>query len=161
MSGISRQYKLIPEAGVTMTRTAMFLPASERYSTVACAPTTSLPSTFVLPSTRNWTVFTSLSFVTCTENSASPTDAIGPDSDWLSGAGCRESAAVSAGSGVDHAAMVKQTRNRVARQSEVRNRIEFPPFQFSAGPLLGARNEPELEKIIVILINTCEIKEMR
>src|SRR5882762_4989642 len=120
-----------------MTRTAMFLPASERYSTVACAPTTSLPSTCVLPSTRNWTVFTSLSFFTCTENSASPTDAIGPDSDWLSGAGCRESAAVWAGSGVDQAAMVKQTRNRVARQSEVRNRIEFPPFQFDRGHSWG------------------------
>src|SRR6266566_829737 len=114
MSGISRQYKPIPEAGVKMTRKAVVFPASERYSTVGFAPPGSL----------------SLSFVTCTENSASPTDAIGPDSDWLSGAGCRESAAVSAGSGVDHAAMVKQTRNRVARQSEVRNRIEFPPFQF-------------------------------
>src|SRR5260370_15950854 len=111
-----------------MTRTAMFVPACERYWTVACAPTASLPSTFVLPSTRNWTVFTSLSFVTCTENSASPTDAIGPDSDWLSGAGCRESAAVWAGSGVDHAAMVEQTRNRVARRGEQRKIIEYLPF---------------------------------
>src|SRR5437879_4068855 len=139
MSDISPQYKLIPEAGVTMTRTAMFLPASERYSTVACAPTTSLPSTFVLPSTRNWTVFTSLSFVTCTENSASPTDAIGPDSDWLSGAGCRESAAVWAGSGVDQAAMVKQTRNKVARQSEVRNRIEFSSLSILTGATPGGK----------------------
>src|SRR6266581_8504077 len=135
MSGISRQYKLIPEAGVTMTRTAMFLPASERYSTVACAPTASLPSTFVLPSTRNWTVFTPWSFRTCTENSRSPTEAICPDDDCLSGVGCQLTGADRAGSGVDQAAMVKQTRNRVARQSEVRNRIEFPPFRFLTGAL--------------------------
>src|SRR2546430_13060761 len=139
MSGIARQYKLIPEAGVTMTRTAMFLPASERYSTVACAPTASLPSTFVLPSTRNWTVFTSLSFVTCTENSASPTDAIGPDSDWLSGAGCRESAAVSAGGGVDHAAKGKQTRNRVARERGGTERIKISPLLILRGAPPGGR----------------------
>jgi|SRR5882762_4892306 len=115
-----------------MTRRAMFLPSSERYSTVTSAPTASLPSTFVLPSTRNWTVFTPWSFLTCTENSRSPTEALGPDNDCLSGVGCKLTAADWAGSGVDQAVMVKQTRNRVARQSEVRSGIawNFLPFDF-------------------------------
>src|SRR6266851_10230497 len=106
----------------------MFLPSFERYSTVAWAPTASLPSTFVLSSTMNLTVLASLFFATCTENSASPTDVICPDNDWLSGVGCRGPAAGWAAGGVDQAAMVKQMRNSVARHIEARNRIGPPPI---------------------------------
>src|SRR6266850_394568 len=87
----------------------MFLPSFERYSTVACAPT---------------------------ENSASPTEVICPDKDWLSGVGC-EWPAARMGCGVDQAAIVKQNRNSVARHIEVRNRIEFPPIRFGPGPSVG------------------------
>src|SRR5882672_8764727 len=111
----------------------MFLPSIERYSTVAWAPTASLPSTFVLSSTMNWTALISLFFATCTENSASPTEVICPDKDWFSGVGS-EWPAARMGYGVDQAAIVKQKRNSVARHSEVRNRIKFPPIRFGPGP---------------------------
>src|SRR5439155_1323994 len=101
----------------------MFLPSVERYSTVALAPTASLPSTVVLSSTRNCTVLASLFFATCTENSASPTDVICPDNDWLSGVGSRGPAAGWAAGGVDQAAIVKQTRHSAARHGEARNRL--------------------------------------
>jgi hypothetical protein len=70
----------------------------------------------------------SLFFAACTENSASPTDAIVPDNVWLSGAGCPWLAPGRARSGVDHAAMVKQTTNSVTKHIDARNRIAFPPF---------------------------------
>jgi len=47
-----------------MTRRAMLLPSSERYSTVTSAPAASLPWILVWPSTRNWTVFTPWSVLT-------------------------------------------------------------------------------------------------
>src|SRR6266480_3961655 len=106
----------------------MFLPSVERYSTLAWAPTASLPSTVVLSSTRNLTVLASLFFATCTENSASPMDVICPDNDWLSGVGSRGRAAGWAAGGVDQAAIVKQTKNSVARQREARNRMVSPPI---------------------------------
>ena len=58
-----------------------------------------------------------------------------PDGDCWSGVGCKLTGADWEGSGVHQAAMVKQTRNRVARQGEVRNRIECPPFRFLTGAL--------------------------
>src|SRR2546430_10569229 len=62
-------------------------------------------------------------------------EAICLDNDCLSGVGCKLIAAEWAGSGVHQAPIVKLTRTRVARQSEVRNRIEFPPFRFLTGAL--------------------------
>src|SRR5258706_15892616 len=119
--------------GTTTTCTAMLLPASERYSTVAFAPTASLPSTLVSSSTRNLTMFTSLPFATSRANAASPIDAILPESDWFSGVGCGSQGASRSGTGADQAATVKQARNRVVRQSAVRNRIVFPPIRFWTG----------------------------
>ena len=60
-------------------------------------------------------------------------DEILPDNDWLSGVGCKGPAAARSGVGVDQAAMVKQTMSSVARQSEGRNRIKFPPIRFRPG----------------------------
>ena len=111
----------------------MFLPSSERYSTVACAPTESLPSTFVSPSMKNCTVFTFWSFITSTAKAASPTDEIFPATDWASGRAPGEAVPVYAGIGIDQAATVKQTRNRLAINTAVRNRIEFSSNSISTG----------------------------
>jgi len=73
-----------------------------------------------------------------TENSRSH-EAICLDNDCLCGIGCKLTAAEWTGRGVYQAAMVKQTTNRVARRSEVRNRIEFPPFRFLTGALQGGK----------------------
>src|SRR2546423_13119298 len=121
-----------------MARRAMLLPSSERYSTVTSAPAASLPWILVLPPTRNWTAFTPWSFLTVRRILDLP-GAICLDNDCLSGVGCKLIAAEWAGSGVHQAPMVKLTRTRVARQSEVRNRIEFPPFRFLTGALQGGK----------------------
>src|SRR5258706_7390274 len=119
--------------GTTTTCTAMLLPASERYSTVAFAPTASLPSTLVSSSTRNLTMFTSLPSATSRANAASLIEAILPESDWFSGAGCGPLGTSRSGTGADQAATVKQVRNRVPRQRAARNRIVYPPIRFWTG----------------------------
>src|SRR6266851_5552782 len=110
------------------------------FATVRTVFDRSLPSTFVLPSTRNCIVFTSWSFKTSREKAASPTDEIFPDADWLSGADLRWLAKGWAGSGMDQAASVKQKTNNVAKLSTVRNRIEFPPTRFGPGRVYSGTN---------------------
>src|ERR1700739_989208 len=107
----------------------MFLSAFERYSTVACAPASNLPSTFVLSSARNWTVFTSWSFVTRTDNSASPNRCDFPRQQLVIGRGLPGTCRRWGGRGVDQAAVVKQGTNSVIRNREVRNRIKYPQIQ--------------------------------
>src|SRR5215472_2090353 len=106
----------------------MFLPSAERYSTVACDPTLSLPSTLVSPSIRNSMVFLPCPLVTSSEKAASPIDAIFPDWDGLSAAGADLVRTRRSGTGVAQAAAVKHTTNSEARLSAVRNRIGIPPF---------------------------------
>jgi len=93
------------------------------------APTASLPSTLVSSSTRNLTMFTSLPSATSRANAASLIEAILPESDWFFGRWLRAARYKPVGKpGADQAATVKQVRNRVPRQSAVRNRIVFPPI---------------------------------
>src|SRR5438132_568050 len=139
----------------------MFLPSVERYSTVALAPTASLPSTVVLSSTRNCTVLASLFFATCTENSASPTDVICPDNDWLSGVGSRGPAAGWAAGGVDQAAIVKQTRNSVARHREARNRMVVSSNLTWTGMQASCTNKTKAEESSIFRATACEIKYLR
>src|SRR5205085_5193932 len=107
----------------------MFLPSAERYSTVACEPTLSLPSTLVSSSTRNSMVFLSWPLVTSSEKAASPIDAILPDWEGLSGTGTEFVGNSRSGTGVAQEATVKHTNN-MARLSAVRNRIGFLLFLF-------------------------------
>src|SRR5580704_3983988 len=126
----------------------MFFPLSERYSTSACAPMVSLPSTFVLSSTRNSTAGAPcLPFATLTVNAASPTDAICPDTDWFSGARLSPSPAAFAGKGCANTARVKQAINSVANERIVRNLILSFSNLISTGTSERARNKPNSSKI--------------
>src|SRR6266480_1523692 len=136
----------------------MFLPSVERYSTLAWAPTASLPSTVVLSSTRNLTVLASLFFATCTENSASPTDVICPDKDWLSGVGSRGPAAGWAAGGVDQAAIVKQTRKSDARHRDARNRMVVSSNLTWTGTEASRTNKTKAEESSNFRATACEIK---
>src|ERR1700676_5702289 len=126
----------------------MYLPLSLRYSTVAEAPTDSLPSTLVLPSIRNCSVLELASelwlLATSNVNAASPTEEIFPATDCASGAAFREAAC--AGSGLVQAATAKQNTKKLANDNAVRNRMESS-IRFRLGIGLRARKQPKRRKV--------------
>src|SRR5579859_7884676 len=128
---VEPQYGSIPELGVTTTCTARLFPPSERYSTVACDPTVSMPSTVVDSSTRNFRVCLILfSFTTSTANVASPTDEIRPDTDCFSAAVAALRLSGCAVTGWLQTAIVKHVKNSVARLRMVRNLMRSLQIDF-------------------------------
>ena len=114
----------------------MFWPSSERYSTVACAPTVSFPSTLVLASTRNFTASAFCDFSSSTVNEASPIEEIFPLTVEFTEVQPPDYARVSRGR--DQIDTVKQSRNMVASERTVRNRIHFSPLSFFGCGVVGS-----------------------
>ena len=123
----------------------MFWPSSERYSTVACVPTVSFPSTLVLASTRNCTASAFCDFSSSTVNEASPIEEIFPLTVEFTEVEPPDYARVSRGR--DQIATVKQSRNIVATERTVRNRIHFSALSFfSWGVLNSGTNDAKVVK---------------
>src|SRR6202158_3621889 len=88
-------------------------------------------------------------------NRASPTDAIFPDADWVSG--ILLGLAARSSRGADQAATVKHRRNNVARVHTARVfMVPGPPNRNSLGTSLVARSRPK----VASLCNAMKVRQL-